>query len=127
MIAFDDDAMTACADLVGRTGASEFQIGYLNDEPPHQWYAHATYKGTRITEDGHKGPVEAADALCRRLLTGARCQHCGGLVALSDAGAVAFGGQMTDGTIWTADEARAAGQCRWQRMGPKWVMGCKTQ
>src|SRR5258706_845767 len=123
----DEDAVLACADLVGRTGATEFQIGYLHDEPPQQWYAHAQYRGTRITEENHAGPSEAADALCRRLLTGARCAHCGGLVALSGAGAVAYGNPvMADGSTWSAAEAAAAGQCRWHRMGPKWVMGCEA-
>jgi len=37
----DRDKVVACADLVGRSGARQFQIGYLNDEPPHAWYAHA--------------------------------------------------------------------------------------
>ena len=123
----DEDAVLACADLVGRTGAKEFQIGYLHDEPPHQWYAHAQYRGTRITEEHCSGPSEAADALCRRLLTGAKCAHCGGLVALSGAGAVAYGNPvMADGSTWSAAEAAAAGQCRWRRMGAKWVMGCET-
>lgn len=128
MTTLDEDAIMACADLVGRTGATEFRIGYLNDFPPHEWYAHARYKGTRITEGNCAGPSEAADALCRRLLTGAKCTHCGGLVALSGAGAVAYGSPvMADGSRWTAAEAAAAGQCRWRRMGPKWVMGCKAQ
>lgn len=126
MADIDQDAITACADLVGRTGAKEFQIGYLNDEPPHKWYAHAQWKGARIGVEDHAGPVEAADALCRRLLTGAKCTGCGGLVALSDAGATAFRNPvMADGSTWSAEEAAAATQCRWRRMGPKWVMGCR--
>ncbi len=32
----DEDALIAATDLVGRTGAKEFQIGYLNDDPPHR-------------------------------------------------------------------------------------------
>lgn len=119
--------MLACTDLVGRTGAKEFQLGYLHDEPPHQWYAQAQYKGARIIEENHAGPSEAADALSRRLLTGARCAHCGGLVALSGSGAVAYQNPvMADGREWTAADAAAAGQCRWHRMGPKWVMGCEA-
>lgn len=123
----DEDAIVACADLVGRTGAREFQIGYLSDDPPHQWYAHASYKGARITEGDQEGPAEAADALSRRLLAGAKCAHCGALVALSGAGAVAYGSAvMADGSEWTAAEAAGAGQCRWRRLGPKWVRGCES-
>jgi len=119
----DEDAVKACADLVGRTGARQFQIGYLDDEPPCGWYAYAQYKGARISAEDYPGPVEAADALVRKLLTGARCK-CGKLVALSDDGAIAYGGLMTDGSTWTHAEATAAGQCRWTRMGPRWEAGC---
>lgn len=122
-IDMDEDALIACADLVGRTGATEFQIGWLNDDPPHQWFAHAQFRGARIGVEDHAGPIEAADALCRRLLTCARCR-CGKLVALSDSGAVAFDGHLADGTEWTTEQAAKAGQCRWRRMGPRWEMGC---
>jgi hypothetical protein len=122
----DDDALMAAADLVGRTGARGFEIGYTHDDVPPEdagWYANAQYQGARIMAEG-AGPVEAAEALARTLLTGAKCIGCGGLVALSDGGAVAFGGLMTDGSTWTAEEAAAAGQCRWTRMGRKWVSAC---
>lgn len=127
---FDEDAVVACVDLVGRTGATGFEIGYLHDDVPSEeagWYAHAQLRGARITEQDHRGPTEAADALARRILTGARCK-CGRLVALSDSGAVAFEDvTMADGTKWTAEEARQAGQCRWRRQGNRWVMGCQNR
>jgi hypothetical protein len=123
----DQDAVTACADLVGRTGATGLEIGYLNDDPPHLWYAHAQFRGARISVEDQPGPVEAADALCRRLLAGAQCQHCHGLVALSDDGAFAYrSATMVNGRKWTAEEAAAAGQCRWRRMGDRWVRGCEV-
>ncbi len=123
----DEDAVIACADLVGRTGATEFQIGYLSDTAPHQWYAHARYKGARISADDQPGPVEAADALSRRLLTGAQCQHCKGLVTLSNDGAPAYSrAHLVDGTPWNAEESGGASSCRWRRMGPKWTMGCES-
>jgi len=40
----DEDALIAAADLVGRTGATGFEIGYLHDDVPAEkagWYAHA--------------------------------------------------------------------------------------
>jgi hypothetical protein len=119
----DEDALIAAAGLIGRTGARGFEIGYT-DEEMNDWYAHAQYQGARIIEEHHRGPVEAAEALARRLLTGAQCQGCGGLVALSSAGAVAFGGMMMDGRTWTTEEAAAAGQCRWTRQGRTWVSAC---
>jgi hypothetical protein len=127
----DQDAVIAAVDLVGRAGAKQFEVGYLHDDVPTEeagWYATATYRGAKIMEQDHPGPVEACEALARRLLTGAKCTGCGGLVALSDGGAVAAkSATMIDGSTWTAEEARAAGQCRWRRMGDRWVRGCDGQ
>ena len=130
--ALDEDLLVACADLVGRCGASNFEIGWLNDpgEPAYtkhgaQWYAHAQLRGARITAEDHPGPTEACDALCVRLLTGAKCK-CGKLVALSSAGAIAYDDvTMADGTTWTRDEAKRVGQCRWVRDGKRWKRGCE--
>lgn len=128
---FDEDALFAAVDLVGRCGATGFEFGFLHDDVPVDqagWYAHAQFKGARVTEENHRGPVEAAEALARRLLTGAKCVSCGGLVALSDAGAIAYReATMADGTIWTAQQARAAGLCRWKREGAVWKRGCGAQ
>ena len=124
----DEDALVAAADLVGRTGAKEFQIGYLHDDVPAPeagWYAYAQYNGARITEEG-AGPVDAAEALARRLLEGGKCTRCGGLIALSGHGAFAYSAPvMTDGSTWTAQEAAKAGQCRWTRMGRRWEASCQ--
>lgn len=140
----DQDALDAAVDLVGRSGARGFEVGYVHEGVPVAeagWYAHAQYGGARITTEDHRGPVEAAEALARRLLTGAKCTHCGGLVALRDDGAMAWPGQLigmgqlqgvkdaphaADGP-WDAEAIRAAGQCRWRRMGAKWVRGCEGQ
>lgn len=127
----DEDALHAAVELVGRTGATGFEIGYLHDDVPVEkagWYAHAQYKGARITAEDHPGPVEAAEALARRLLTGAKCTGCGGLIALSDAGAFAYSSAtLADGTVWDAKTAAAAGQCRWIRAGAHWQKGCGSK
>lgn len=126
-VMFDDDAAVAAVDLVGRTGATNLDFGYLHEDAPVAqagWWAHAQYRGSRITVENQPGPVEALEALARRLLTGARCTHCQGLIALSDGGAVAHPGQMLDGTTWTEGELRTVHQCRWRRMGPRWERGC---
>lgn len=124
----DQDALVAAIDLVGRAGAGQFQVGYLHDDVPvaaADWYAHAQYKGRRIIVEHHVGPVEAAEALAVRILTGAKCAGCQSLVALNDDGAFACDdAEMADGTRWTAEEAAAAGQCRWRRVGRRWVRGC---
>lgn len=128
---FDEDALVACVDLVGRTGATQFEIGYLNEEDDPafakhgaRWWAHAKYRGNRIIVEDHAGPVEAADALARRLLTGAKCK-CGKLVSLSSTGAMFVSEHMADGSTWTPGDASRAGQCRWTRMGKRWHRGCE--
>lgn len=122
-----DNIVVACADLVGRAGARGFQIGYLHDDVPADqagWYAHAQYRGARITTQDHPGPAEAADALARKILTGGRCR-CGRLVALDTSGAVACANAtMADGSTWTVDQAAAAGQCLWTRTGNRWNPSC---
>lgn len=122
----DDDRskVIACADLVGRAGARSFEIGFLNDEPPHRWYAHAMYRGARIQVENHDDPAGAALELAEKLLTGAQCR-CGRLVALRPDGAVAFHKTtLADGTEWTATQAAKAGQCRWRLNGDRWEPSC---
>lgn len=125
-----EDKVVAAADLVGRAGATGFEIGYLYDDvPPEQaaWYAHAQYKGARIIAENHPHPADAAEALAVKLLTGAKCK-CGRLVALDTDGAIAFRKPvMADGSTFTAAEARRAGQCRWRREGKRWTSGCDAR
>lgn len=124
----DEDVIKACADLVGRTGATQFQIGYTHEGVPVEeagWYAHAQLRGARITEQDHRSPDAAAEALCRRLLNGGQCQHCKGVVTLSDDGARLFNSTLANGTSWSIEDQRTAGVCRWRRMGARWVRGCE--
>jgi hypothetical protein len=121
--------MIATVDLVGRTGATGLDIGYLHDDvPPDQadWYASVQYKGARIIVERQRGPIEALEELGKRLLTGAQCHHCKGLVALSPFGALAFNSTLADGRRWTVEDAKKAPQCLWKREGRHWVGGCAT-
>jgi len=123
----DENAVVACADLVGRSGARKFEIGYLYDDVPCEqagWYAHAQYPGARITASDQPSPVHAARELARKILTGARCR-CGRLVSLSDDGAIAFDNTtMADGSKWTLKEAASAGQCQWRLIDKTWTPSC---
>jgi hypothetical protein len=126
----DDDSVIACADLVGRTGATSFECGHLHDDKyvghTPDWYATAVYRGAKLIAEGKASPAEACDALAERLLTGAQCQHCKGLVALTDAGAFAYrSGVLATGQRWDASDAARAPQCRWTRAGGRWERGCK--
>lgn len=129
---FDEDILLATVELVGRTGAKNFEIGWLNDpgEPAYekhgpQWWVKAQYKGARIQVEDFADPNSACDALAVRLLTGAKCK-CRKLVALASSGAIAYDDvRMADGSVWTFAEAERAGQCRWRRRGKHWRRGCE--
>jgi hypothetical protein len=101
----NDDIVLACADLVGRAGASGFEIGYAGDEhgpvEEARWYAVATYRGARLIADEHRSPTAAALGLAERLLAGATCR-CTRTVSLSDTNS----------------------GCRWQLVGQRWEPGC---
>lgn len=124
----DEDSgnvVKACADLVGRTG---FTSGYLHDDVRSElagWYAHAQFRGARITVEAKASPVEACNELASRLLSGAQCQHCRKLVTLNPEGAMARDVTLMDGRTWTAEEQVAAGGlCYWRRVGAQWIRGC---
>lgn len=124
----DADVFKAAENLVGRTGAKNLTFGYLHDDVPMEemgWYAKAQYPGAVIMVENQPSPDEALVALCERVLTGAQCQRCGGLVQLRDDGAMAYpDAPRPDGTRWTKEEIESAGMCRWQREGPQWDPSC---
>lgn len=69
----------AAVELIGRTGAAEFQFGWLHDNVPFAeagWYAKARWGGQMVTAEDHVGPVEATDALASKLVEGGMCTHC---------------------------------------------------
>lgn len=104
---YDEDAFVAAVTLIGHTGAKEFEIGYLHPDVPIQkaaWWAKAQYQGARIMVEQHISPVDAAEALAERILTGGKCTWCEGLIALN------------------SEDAK--GQCLWRRIGRRWEPGC---
>lgn len=131
----DDEALIASVDLIGRTGGRHLEIGHSGDEDSTMdevtWHAWCNLRqvgaaGVRMIEDGHPDPVTAVEALAVRLLSGATCTHCKGLIALSAEGAVITPGtRMADGSTMTVARARSLRQCHWQRVGARWVRGCE--
>ncbi|MGN2634648.1 hypothetical protein ACTD5D_00325 [Nocardia takedensis] len=106
----DEDAVIAAADVIGRTGAVQFEFGHDGDDDTRpatevRWHASAMYRGARVFEDGHPGPVEAAEALARKLLAGGLCTNCNQTITLSG-------------------PTEQAGHCRWTRQGRRWERGC---
>lgn len=104
-----EDATLAIADLCGRSGATEFEIGWLDDEPPHRWYASAKYRGARLTAEDPDDPSIAADGLALQILDGGMCTHCRKTTRISP----------TDRPL------RTRKACLWARVGSRWVRGCE--
>jgi hypothetical protein len=98
-----NDMVLACADLSGRVGARDFEIGYVHDDVPIEeagWYVQVSYQGARIIVQDHRSPETAALAMAVRLLDGATCR-CRKSVSLSDGSG-----------------------CRWRLVGQRWEPGC---
>lgn len=89
----DDPRFTAALDMVGRTGASSFQLWWSDDEQPVVWIAVATYEVTAanaaLLADGHEhlrgtahkigcalDPLNAVFDLCDKAVDGGQCAHC---------------------------------------------------
>lgn len=112
---FDDDALVAAVDLVGRSGATEFELGFLDEHVPvdqARWWATARYRGARLQVDEQPGPVAAAVALARRVLEGGLCTHCGARIHLGGA---------------PRSLRRRGRVCAWKRTGRRWERGCRDR
>lgn len=104
---FDEDALAAAVDLIARTGARDSEFGFANENArtveDADWYATASYRGAKVMTEHHRGPVEAAEALARRLMEGGTCTNCGRIITLTK---------------------RKGKTCRWTRTGARWERGC---
>jgi len=69
------DVQTATVDMIGRTGAKNLQIGYLDEIKPTAWVAMATFDRGHKTGSGLSLP-EALWVLLEGLVDGGVCQHC---------------------------------------------------
>lgn len=85
------DHLAACVDLIGRTGAQDFQIRYCDEEQPIVWIAVAGYRRPGDSKSGNPAkraeqiryevggamtPEGAAFRLVETLVDGGTCQHC---------------------------------------------------
>lgn len=83
----DDPRFTAAVDLIGRTGATTFRIGYSDEDdgPPTVWYATAVWVSqaapggpdTRAEAAAAMDPLSAVLRLCEQVIDGGTCTHCG--------------------------------------------------
>jgi hypothetical protein len=103
----DLDAVIAAVDVVGRSGGKHFEIGYLDDEEPHRWYATATYQGAKAIGEHPTSPDKAADLFAYKVLHGGQCTHCRRTI-----------------NVHPSRRHRPPGQCVWRRRGDSWIRGC---
>lgn len=77
------DKLLAAVQFIRRTGASQVQIRYSDDNEPTIWFVVAVYLKTgpigieKIEVDASTNPEHAALRLCERLADGGICGHCG--------------------------------------------------
>ena len=97
----DLDIVTHTVDAIGRTGASSFEFGFLDDDPPHRWWASARYEGAKVTCDNQDSPVGAVLGLYAMLAAGGGCTTCRRTVALDEGGRIVVGARMRRGRFET--------------------------
>jgi hypothetical protein len=71
----DDKRLPAAVDLLGRTGAAEFQVRYCDEDGPVIWLAAARW-GKHWEAAGAMTPLLAVFRLCDEVIDGGQCQHC---------------------------------------------------
>lgn len=77
------DALAFTVEAIGRTGAKNFEVGYLDETPPYGWYATAHYEGAKVFCDEQPDPIAATMGLYAILAAGATCVKCERTVALN--------------------------------------------
>lgn len=77
-----DERIKAGVDLIGRTGAKQFQIRYSDDEKPVIWFAVAIWEDSKYETAAGADPLQAVMRLCERLIDGGICTHCNRPTAL---------------------------------------------
>ena len=71
-----DRKMVAAIEFIRRTGTSQFQLRYSDDEQPVIWMAIATYRDGRSEVAAGLDPLRAVLRLAESLADGGMCTHC---------------------------------------------------
>jgi hypothetical protein len=82
-----DDVTQACLQLIGKTGARDFQLRWSDDRHPLVWIAVAEYESTGtevVAATGGLTPREAIYRLVEALMDGGVCTHCSRPTGVSD-------------------------------------------
>lgn len=67
---------TAGLDLLRRSGASEVQIRWSDDDEPTVWFVVAIFDAEHWETNAAPDPVSAVMRLCDTLINGGTCVHC---------------------------------------------------
>ncbi len=62
--------------LIAHTGASDIELGYMNDEKPYEWWAKANWNGHRVISEGHLGADDALDEIAKQVIHNGTCTKC---------------------------------------------------
>jgi hypothetical protein len=71
----DDPRFHAAIEMIGRTGAEEFQIRFCEEEEPNLWMCSARW-GDHWDTAAALHPVLALFRLCDQMVDGGMCTHC---------------------------------------------------
>jgi hypothetical protein len=115
----DRPLFTSCLDLLDKSGALAVVIGY-DDEvqlgtETRAWHATAMVGTDQYRIEAKSTPEAAVLSLCRKIVNGSRCAHCGQVISVMI--------HVTD----TEHLARREGTCFWHRplvVSTKFVRGC---
>lgn len=79
--------------LLGRSGVSEVEVGWEHNAGPRpgEWYAQGKWGPDRAFTEKHHDAQSAVEELCRKVVTGGECVHCGRKVV--------FGIGLVDGPL----------------------------
>lgn len=124
----DQNAIVAIGRLIGQTGADDFTYGHIDQDPSKPtWYVRANYpNGSHIIVDGCDDPMQAAERMAVKLLSGSICRRCGKVVSVGDY-LVPYGQGVTaqgQPVVTSPEQVEREGLCTWERQGDKWTSGC---
>lgn len=95
-------------EMVERTGAQNFEVGYLNEDAKRMqdadWFATARFRGTMVKTEHHASPVTAAETLMTLLMRDAKCRFCDRKIS------------------WGRAELKK--RCLWRQVDGRWLRGC---
>lgn len=68
--------VAALFDQLGRSGATDVEVGWLSDERPWRYWARARWNGHAVISEDHAGADLALLGVARQVIHRGRCQRC---------------------------------------------------